>query len=511
MMAVAPLPECWSLERLLDGFAENAPRLTVHGLAMDSRCVQPGTLFLACRGVRGHGLDFAEAAIKAGVAALAWEPDTRWPVDRVGAMAASWGVPVVPIEQLRMKAGVIAERYFGYPSRSLSVVGITGTNGKTSCSHYLAQGIEAGGDRCGVIGTLGSGLFGKLATTGHTTPDAVAVHASLAELYQQGAGFVAMEVSSHGLDQGRVAGVDFDIAVFTNLSQDHLDYHGDMQRYGEAKEALFRMPGLRCAMVNADDPFGQKLLAANLSARETVAYGLGDGVSLEADYYVRGLNLQAHAAGLTMDVESSWGRGRLRSRLLGRFNASNLLAVLSVLAWLGVPLPTALSRLEQSNTVPGRMEAFGGTGDKPLVVVDYAHTPDALQHVLLALRNHGSGRLWCVFGCGGERDRGKRPMMGEIAERCSDCLVLTDDNPRREDGAQIIAEILAGMAWPEQAQVLRDRSAAIRHAVTQAAAKDVVLVAGKGHEDYQQVGDLKLPFRDAVVVEQALRARGAVP
>ncbi len=515
MRVASQRPEGWTLDRLLEGFTAGVsavsppvvPAVSVEGLSLDSRRLQPGFLFLACGGGEAHGLDFAQQAVEAGSVAIAFEPDRRWDLERVRASAAGWGVPVIAIPGLQSKVGPIAARYFGHPSRALTVVGITGTNGKTSCTHYLAQALDADMP-CGVIGTLGMGLYGALTPSEHTTPDAIAIQATLAGLRDQGAGCVAMEVSSHGLTQGRVQGVAFDVAVLTNLSRDHLDYHGDMENYARVKKALFRMPELRCAVINADDPVGLELLNEPLSVRDTRVYGLHESISHLGADYIRGIDLQATARGIALHVESSWGTGLLESVLLGRFNARNLLAVLSVLLWLGVPFATAMRRLTRVCAVPGRMQRFGGAG-KPVVIVDYAHTPDALEHVLWALRAHCVGRLWCVFGCGGERDRGKRPLMGEIAARYSDRVVVSDDNPRRESGEQIVRDILAGIAASDRVSVVRERRSAIRFTLAEAAAEDVVLVAGKGHEGYQQVGDLKLPFSDSAVVEQALANRAS--
>ncbi len=497
------------LSTLLAGLADVSPAQdrAIQGLAVDSRKVRAGDLFLACAGGRTHGLGFAVDAVRAGASAIVYEHDER----EAGLIALGLGVPMLAVPGLREKIGIIADRFHDHPSRELFVAGVTGTNGKTSYTQCLAQALERRQYRCGVIGTLGYGLYGSLASGTHTTPDALTLHALLANMRARGARSVVMEVSSHGLSQGRVAGVAFDVAVWTNLTRDHLDYHGDMKAYFEAKRRLFGVSGLRYAVVNADDPYGQLLCESLPPAMELIRYGLGAQVAQwdeRGARYVFGADLRLHGTGFDMRVVSSWGEGVLSSNLLGRFNASNLLAVLATLLAMDMPFAEALGLLEQTGTVPGRMECFGGGPDRPLVVVDYAHTPDALEQVLLALRAHCAGQLWCVFGCGGERDSGKRPMMGAAAERCADRVVITNDNPRSEDPTRIIVEIQAGLQRPDSAYVQHDRTAAIRFAIENAHPGDVVLLAGKGHEEYQVIGDEKLPFSDRALAAQLV---GEVP
>ena len=497
-----------ALAELLVGLGAGAvPAASIGALAMSSRAVMPGALFLACRGGSRHGIDFAEPAVRAGAAAIAAEPDSEWTSGRLAELGGTLGVPVVAVPELGAKAGEIAARFFGRPGDRLRLIGVTGTNGKTTVTQYLARAL-APDVRCAVVGTLGAGYPDALAPTTHTTPDAVALQSTLAELVAEGAEAVAMEVSSHALHQHRVAGLRFDTAVFTNLTRDHLDYHLTMEAYAEAKARLFRSPGLRHAVINTDDAFGLALFGEMARRMPVVACGL-DGVPAHAERFVAAERVVADVGGLTLHVRSSWGDGELASPLLGRFNAANLLAVLAVLLEGGVPVDAALARLATLGTVAGRMERLGG-GERPLVVVDYAHTPDALAQVLGALREHCRGRLHCVFGCGGERDAGKRPLMGEVAETLADRVIVTDDNPRHEDGDAIVAQILAGLREPARATVERNRARAIGAAVADALPGDVVLVAGKGHEDYQQVGDLRLPFSDRAVV-QGLLGGGATP
>lgn len=508
MMAAQQLIQPPLLSQLLHGLARVAPgqEVTVRGLALDSRQVRPGTLFLAVAGRHVHGVDFVADAIAAGAAAIAWEPTDAVTEDSGPLRAAP--VPVVAVEQLGRRAGEIAARFYGHPSRDMFVVGITGTDGKTSCSHFIAQALHAGSDRCGVIGTLGYGFYGALRPGLHTTPDALTLQRELAALRNGAARAVVMEVSSHALDQGRAAGVAFDVAVLTNLSRDHLDYHGDEASYAAAKRRLFLAPDLGAAVLNLDDTFGRALYAELPAALPVVAYALEHaevaGIDRPNTRWLAAAQVVASTAGLSIGIDGSWGEGRLDVALLGRFNAGNLLAALAVLLIRGVPFEAALERLARVQTVPGRMEPFGGGADQPLVVVDYAHTPRALEQVLKALREHCSGNLWCVVGAGGERDAGKRPLMGAIAERLADYVVLTDDNPRHEDATQIVMDILTGIEDPDAIYVQRDRAAAIAQAIGNSAPGDVVLVAGKGHEDYQQVGDERLPFSDRDTVRTLL-------
>ncbi|OGT21308.1 MAG: UDP-N-acetylmuramoyl-L-alanyl-D-glutamate--2,6-diaminopimelate ligase [Gammaproteobacteria bacterium RBG_16_57_12] len=500
MMVARQMTDAWRLSDLLQGIAVLPPAADrkILGLNIDSRKVRAGDLFIACTGTKTHGREYISQAVQNGAQAVLLERAADVVPDEA-ALQAHYGVPVITVVGLGRLVSTIAGRFYGHPSLQMTLVGVTGTNGKTSCSQFIAQALSHD-EPCGVIGTLGNGLFGQLAETGHTTPDPVTLQALLVDFYRAGARQAVMEVSSHGLEQGRVAGLAFDVAVFTNLSREHLDYHGNMAAYGRAKRALFEMPGLQYAVINHDDAYGRELLASLPVGVKAISYGL----DLAGRAMIRGGELRLSRQGLAMKVATPWGEGLLRSTLLGRFNASNLLAALAVLLVLDIPLTQALQRLSGVRTVPGRMEAYGGDQHHPLVVVDYAHTPDALQQVLLALREHCKGELWCVFGCGGNRDKGKRPQMGEIAARCADRIIITDDNPRHEDADGIVADILAGMGEFKPA-VIRDRAAAIRQAVSAARPEDVVLIAGKGHEDYQLVGDSKLAFSDSAQVQALLR------
>ena len=475
--------------------------LPLSGLALDSREVSAGHLFLACAGSRSHGLEHAVEAVERGAVLVLAEPAGRWSRERIAALSQQLGVPVLPLEGLQAAASGIAARFHGEPASRMRMVGVTGTNGKTSVTLFLAQAL-AGRWRCAVTGTIGNGFPGRLEPATHTTPDAVQAQRILAGLEAAGAEAVAMEVSSHALDQHRLAAVPFHTAVFTNLSRDHLDYHGSMRAYSAAKERLFRQPDLQLAVINSDDDAGAALLGKLKGRVRTVACHRG-GRTLGADEFVRLESLEQRDSGLRLEVASSWGGGVIESGLVGDFNATNLLLVLGVLLAWGVPMEAAVERLAALETVPGRMQRFGG-GHRPLVVVDYAHTPDALQRALTSLRAHTKGKLWCVFGCGGDRDRGKRPQMGRIAEALADEVIVTDDNPRHEPSASIIADILEGMESPSSAHVIPDRAWAIATALAEAKPGDAVLVAGKGHENYQQVGDLKQPFSDLEQVRRWL-------
>jgi UDP-N-acetylmuramoyl-L-alanyl-D-glutamate--2,6-diaminopimelate ligase len=409
---------------------------------------------------------------------------------------------VLWIEDLRQHLGAIAARFYGGPSASMTVIGVTGTNGKTSTVQMLAGALDRLGQRAGSIGTLGVGLAGDLKAAERTTPDVITVHAELAALRAAGASHVAMEVSSHALDQQRVDAVQFDLAVFTNLTRDHLDYHGSMQAYGEAKARLFAWPGLRAAVLNIDDAFG-RTLAARLVDRVPV---ISTGVET-AEANVRASSVEASAAGLSFHLHTPWGEADVASPLLGRFNVANLLAVAACLGALRQDFADIVEALEHLAPVPGRMSRLGGHGGQPLLVVDYAHTPDALEQALASLREHCAGCLICVFGCGGERDTGKRPAMAAIAERLADRVIVTDDNPRGEDGDAIVAAIMQGFARADRVHVERDRARAIARALNDADARDVVLVAGKGHEIYQDIAGERRPFDDLAVARHAMEGR----
>lgn len=497
-----------SLSSLLEGVdvVGVMPAVEVSGVAMDSRQLARGDVFLACAGYRSHGLDYLQQALDAGVSAVLADVTSEWLPGKIDALSEKSSVPVIAVTGLGDAASMIAGRFYGNPSHDLPVIGITGTNGKTSCSQFIANAFE-GKRKVAVLGTLGNGFPGELVPSTHTTMDPVSVQAALALLKTQHAEMVAMEVSSHALQQGRVSDVQFDMAVLTNFSRDHLDYHGTMADYASAKSLLFKMSALKSVLINADDELGKRLVdELATSPVRLVAYGESvddTAAGNDIDAWLRIGSVRTLPHGLSFTVVSSWGEADIKLSLLGRFNVSNAVVALGVMLECGVGFDEAIKSLAQLKTVRGRMEMFGGdTG--PTVVVDFAHTPDALQQALQSLREHASGKLVCVFGCGGDRDKGKRPQMGRIAEQLADEVILTDDNPRHEDPALIIRDILAGMNDPEAVHVEQNRSRAIRAAIERAGNGDVVLVAGKGHESYQIVGDLKMPFSDQQTVSNVL-------
>lgn len=474
-------------------------RLPVSGLTLDSRSVDKDCLFLAIAGTREHGLVYLQQALDNGASLILAEASSNWPEDRIRRLECS--VPILVLDGLQRIASKIAARFYGYPAEDMRVLGVTGTNGKTSVSLFLAQALPDEW-RCAVTGTTGNGFPGRLQPASHTTADAVQAQHILADLKLAGAKTVAMEVSSHALDQYRVAAVPFHTAVFTNLSRDHLDYHGSMQAYAAAKQRLFGMPGLQLAVINADDAAGADLLSSLKGKVTTIACYRGDS-SVDADKFIRIERMEQRSQGLYLRFSSSWGSGEISSRLLGEFNAENLMLVLGVLLGWGVPISQAISSLQNLETVPGRMQKLGG-GNRPLVVVDFAHTPDALAKTLTSLRGHTSGNLYCVFGCGGDRDRGKRAQMGRLAETLADRVILTDDNPRTEASAAILEDILEGMQAPHKTLIVPDRAKAIATAIGQAQVGDTILIAGKGHETWQQIGHQRLPFSDVEQVRHCL-------
>ena len=470
------------------GYTELFARLAAEGamierLSSDSRRSAAGAAFFAYPGEGADGRAYIGNAVAQGAAAVIWEEERFvW--------RPEWRVPNAPVRGLKQQAGRIAHEFYGRPSESLWVCGVTGTNGKTSCSHWISALLSKAGTQSAVIGTLGAGTPGSLQPLANTTPDALEVHALLKKILDEDNKAVAMEVSSHGLVQGRVSGVAFDCALFTNLSHDHLDYHGSMEAYAESKARLFDAPGLGAAVLNLDDPFGAWLVQRLAGRVRVIGYGFADAAAVRVDEYLPSKILE-----------------RIDIGQLGRFNVSNALGVLGCLLAYGLSFKDGVELLRALPPVPGRMEKIA---DRPLVVVDYAHTPDAIDKVLQALlplaRERG-GRLLAVFGAGGDRDPAKREMMGAVAARLADAVLVTSDNPRSEDPLAIISQIEKGM--PGGHRVEPDRARAIEDAVRSAAAADVVLIAGKGHEDYQEIAGKRLPFSDAAVARAALARRGA--
>jgi UDP-N-acetylmuramoyl-L-alanyl-D-glutamate--2,6-diaminopimelate ligase len=493
----------WELDRLLAGFGPalaGKPAPGIDGLCHDSRRVRKGDLFIALSGQRVHGLHHGRQAVERGAAAVAFDPAG----EAEAAMRTVAEVPCYPVPELDRKLGLIADRFYAEPSRYLTTLAVTGTNGKTSCSHFLAQ-VLSGWAPTAVVGTLGWGAPGSLHATSHTTPDAIEVHETLFRLYSRGFRAAVLEASSHGLAQGRLNGVRFKGALYTNLSRDHLDYHGTLDAYREAKLRLLDWPGLEFVVFNADDALAGPILERKPRGLKSIGFSLAGRTDLKVP--VLTVDSVRHGReGVAFVARFGDRVAEVQAPVYGDFNVENLAGSLAVLLAFGFELQEAALNLRRVRPVPGRMESFAAAGRT--VVVDYAHTPDALESVLANLKRHCRGALWVVFGCGGDRDRGKRPEMGGIAERLADQVVLTDDNPRSEDGDAILDDILAGCRREDIVRI-RDRREAIAWTLERAGTNDVVLIAGKGHETTQEIQGQKYPFSDREVVRAALAERGA--
>ncbi len=489
---------------LLDGIATvpNIESRHVLDLTLDSREVRPGSLFFALPGRTAHGLKFATEAAARGASVVLWEPGAQVSPPKLPATVFAAAIP-----GLKGLVGRIADRFFNWPSSQLRITGITGTNGKTTCAYLLAQCLERLGSQAAYIGTIGWGRIASLEQPTLTTPDVVTLHRELAVLRASGVREVAMEVSSQALDQDRVAGVRLHSAAFTNLSRDHLDYHETMAAYGAAKARLFDAPDLKHIIVNVGDTFGREF-AQNYAGRvplTAVWIGAGDSGWL-AERALRATRVALDVHGVSMQLDGSFGKAEVATRLLGRFNAENALVVIACLLSLGTPLAEAARVLAECVPPPGRMEVVEPAArDKPMAVVDYAHTPDALAQALRALREHCKGALWCVFGCGGDRDPGKRSIMGSVADELADRIIVTDDNPRSENPRAITRAIVSGIK-SRAVRVIHDRGEAIGTALKEAEANDVVLIAGKGHEDYQIYGETRRSFSDRREAQRYLGA-----
>jgi UDP-N-acetylmuramoyl-L-alanyl-D-glutamate--2,6-diaminopimelate ligase len=476
--------------------------LTVTGLTLDSRQVQRGNLFISLSANKEQRTLYIEQALTLGAIVILFDAGNVLSEQETVAIAQE-NVKAYPIKKLADKAGEIAARFYGHPSLAMTVIAVTGTNGKTSVSQFIAQSLEFLGLPCGVIGTLGIGRLNNLQSSGMTTPDPIRLQAALAEFCQQTIKYVVIEASSHALEQGRLNSVDVDVAVLTNLSRDHLDYHKDMVSYAAAKQRLFEMANLKTAVINSDDDFGMSLLtrlAANkdLNVMSYSSQGI-NAVSLQAQA------IDATSDGVNFELMGESSSAHIHSSLLGRFNVDNLLATAASLLAINVSFDDMTKALVQCHSVEGRMQCYG-SNQQPYLVIDFAHTPDALEQALKSLRDHltNDGQLWCVFGCGGDRDTGKRAVMGQIAEHYADKIVLTDDNPRSEMPAAIVHDILSGIKQQQKVHVEHDRKLAITYVITHANQSDMVLLAGKGHEQYQEIAGVKYPFSDAVVVKQVL-------
>lgn len=492
-----------------DALIELLRALGVRDLAADSRRVQPGDAFVAVPGRSGDGRAFIDAALARGARAVLVDAD-GW--SRRDPRFREDGVPVLAVDSLARDLGALAAAWYREPSAALAAIAVTGTNGKTSCSQWIAQALTLAGRRCGVIGTVGTGFPGELQAAELTTPDAVTLQRSVRALADRGAVALAMEVSSIGLDQGRADGMRFAIAVFTNLTRDHLDYHGTMQAYGEAKAKLFDWPTLAHAVLNLDDALGRQIarrLLARSRGPRVIGYTLGDASEPGLALRLAAREVRATAHGLAFAIDAGGSRAAVEVALVGQFNVANLLAVAGALVAAGLPLAQAAALLPRLAPPPGRMQRVGGAEGEPLAVVDYAHTPDALAQALAALRplaQARGGALWVVFGAGGDRDPGKRAPMGAAAA-AADRIVVTSDNPRSEDPAAIVAMVAVGVPQPRACERLVDRAQAIAWAIAEADARDVILIAGKGHEDTQEAGGSKRHFSDLEQAQAALAAR----
>jgi len=498
-------------EALLSGInLDNVADILVSNLTVDSRKLHPGELFIAIKGQQVDGREFITRAVEQSAAAILVEADKKW-------QGIDWisQVPVIAVENLPAKVSAIAGRFFGNPSQHLPLVGVTGTNGKTSCALLAAQLLSrVAKNAAGVMGTLGYGVLDAtltsplvqqiqlLTSTGLTTPDAVTVQSILFEMKNADVKSVAMEVSSHSLHQQRVAALQFHTAIFTNLTQDHLDYHGDMQTYGNVKAELLAFSNLQYAICNADDEWASNLAEKAPSSVKVIRYS----VTKNADVYLRDIRL--HAAGASAELITPWGNAKIESPFMGLFNLNNLLAVIAAVCVQGYSLSEVAAQIPQLVAAPGRMQSVKLDEQQDIqVVVDYAHTPDALETTLKAIKQHNQQRIWTVFGCGGDRDKTKRPLMGRIAETYSDYILVTNDNPRSEDPASIAADILRGMKNPRACLTIADRAQAIDMAIQQAKAGDLILIAGKGHENYQIFAQQTLPFSDEQQARIALQRR----
>ncbi|MEE8060007.1 MAG: UDP-N-acetylmuramoyl-L-alanyl-D-glutamate--2,6-diaminopimelate ligase [Pseudomonadales bacterium] len=500
MMAAIEQQNIKCLGDLIAADDKNIAAITVADIKLDSRLVCAGDLFLACKGHAVDGRNFIDQAIAAGAAAVVADKDALWPEN-----TELQGVPIIVMENLNLQLSAIAGNFFGQPSTALSVVAVTGTNGKTTCTQLMMQLLNRLHKSCAVIGTLGTGVEGDLDVGINTTPDAVSVQAHLAQWCEDQVNTVVMEVSSHGLEQGRVAALQFELALFTNLSRDHLDYHGSMQAYAEAKASLFRQSALQKAVINSDDAFAETLFNIVAADVDIFSYSIQPVANDKRTPAVWVENIAYHSEGVKARLHSPWGQFELNSPLLGAFNLSNVVAVIASLGALGYPVSIVVDEIAGLKTVVGRMERVTSAAAGLCVVVDYAHTPDALLQALQAMRNHTQGQLWCVFGCGGDRDQGKRFQMGAVAQRFADHVVVTSDNPRTESARTIIDEILSGVDCPTLVE--EDRARAIEFAIVSAAPGDSVLIAGKGHEDYQLIGAQRFPFSDIKQARLALSKR----
>ncbi|MDH5355434.1 MAG: UDP-N-acetylmuramoyl-L-alanyl-D-glutamate--2,6-diaminopimelate ligase [Gammaproteobacteria bacterium] len=494
-----------SLTALLEGVSvkEEIPALEISDVTSNSKAVIKGALFIALKGMQTHGIDFAIDAARAGAAVIMYDSLDCYCQQRIPLLQKQVNTRWLGIEHLDRVNGEIVSRFYDEPGRDMTIIGVTGTDGKSSVTHLITQALDRLGKRTGSIGTLGYGMGNKLESTTHTTPDAVMLQSCLYQFRQQNCEYVTMEVSSHALEQYRVNGCQFDIAVLTNLGRDHLDYHGDIENYSAAKSRLFTDFELNGRVINANDEFG-RTLADMFQTEPVICYSSSDNASDDVEVRLRKNNITSQ--GQDMVVDTPVGEIRANTALMGNFNVDNTLACISSLISLGFSREEINLAVADLQPIPGRMETFTSDSDMATAVVDFAHTEQALRACLAASREHTRGKLWCIFGCGGDRDQGKRIGMGRAAEQLADYVIVTDDNPRTESPEHIVSDILTGMNDPDKVNVVHNRLAAIEFALSQAASDDLVVIAGKGHEQEQIIGHERYPFSDRHVVERIMRA-----
>lgn len=489
----------WSLDELLKGWAtlqKNHSTISIRGLSIDSRLTTAGDLFIALQGLQQHGLQHSQHAISNGAVAIVWESS-----EEINQRDLPSDVPCIEIFGLEAKLGLISKRFYHNSTKHMHIIAVTGTDGKTSVSQFIAQALQKLNVSCGVIGTLGYGVYPHYDAATHTTPDAIRTHALLNDYYLAGAKHAVIEASSHGLSQGRLNGVEINTAVFTNLGRDHMDYHDSIEDYGNAKRLLFQSEKLQNAVINIDDDFGLHLAKEFSDQLNVITYSIQVDAT-HSDSFIKAVNIEVEAGSTHFDVQSSWGSANITTKLVGNFNVNNLLAVLGALLAQGTAFDEAVRVVESVQTVPGRMEFIS---TNPAVVIDYAHTPQALANVLKVLGEHCVGKLWCVFGCGGDRDQGKRKLMAEAVEEYADIAIITDDNPRFEDPDAITNEVVSGFSGSFPYTLLHDRREAIHYAIKNAKQHDLVLIAGKGHETVQIIQGKQLPFDDKKIANEVLK------
>ena len=497
-----------TLKQLLSDLvvSEYLPEIEIKGLTLDSRQVEPGYVFVALEGQFDHGLAYAEAAISRGAVAVLCDTKFDQYCQQILSRLMSRAI-CVPVRDLTIRLGEVAKKFYEFPAEEMFICGITGTDGKTSVSHFVAQvmamSTKQSNGLAAVIGTLGNGSIDRLEEASHTTPDVISIHRMLAEFNQQNITSVAMEVSSHGLDQKRSAGVEFDVAVLTNLSRDHLDYHGDIASYKQAKKKLFTESDSKSLVLNIDDEFGKELYAELNGSKKIWLYGLNKNHAMKSDDYAYATDIKNQVNGIKFMLYSSLGAAEVILKLIGEFNVYNVLACFCVLMQKEINFNHAIKYIQKLHAVPGRMELLA-TKNKPSVVIDFAHTPQALSQALQSVHKHTSGKIICVFGCGGDRDVGKRALMAQAAEKLADLVIITNDNPRNESPEKIIDDIKQGINNELQLIVEMDREKAIQHAIEIATENDLVLIVGKGHEQYQILGDKKIAFSDKAVAQSIL-------